>query len=358
MVCLICNQEVKKLLNFGLQPISKHYKRNKKDPEFGQPLQIGVCTDCGLVQIIKPFNTSTLKPKSYTPYNEPEDHIRKLSFLVKTLIKPNSQVCALGPKDISLAKEVIDSFEVLFPKIGAETIQEELPKLKHDLVDIIIARHVLEHAAKPDLFLKVLRSLIKPNGHLIIEVPDCTNAFKKGDYSTIWEEHTLYFTPITFMRSLERHGLLVEHLMIYPYPFENSIVVICSRKPGKNIESEIKLVTSFANDFEKTKKKIHDKLKAKAVVFGAGHLACSFINLFDLKKKISFVVDDDFNKWDHFMPGSSLLIKAGFNMKQAKTILLAVNPMNEDKIIKKYPQYASKMKSIFPSSERYLLKVR
>src|SRR5205807_7808251 len=40
-------------------------------------------------------------------------------------------------------------------------------------VDILIARHIVEHAEAPSRLLQALAMLIAPTGYLILEVPDC-----------------------------------------------------------------------------------------------------------------------------------------------------------------------------------------
>ena len=64
--------------------------------------------------------------------------------------------------------------------------------------DVLIFRHVLEHAYDLGRFIDAAKQLIKPNGYIILEIPDCEKAFIVGDCTTIWEEHIYYFTSFSF----------------------------------------------------------------------------------------------------------------------------------------------------------------
>ena len=54
----------------------------------------------------------------------------------------------------------------------------------------------------------MIKKLVNDNGYLIFEVPDCSDGLKNRDYTTIWEEHVLYFT-------------------------KNSLKIVSKRKPSK-----------------------------------------------------------------------------------------------------------------------------
>src|SRR5438093_54758 len=85
--------------------------------------------------------------------------------------------------------------ELLFG-CGVETIQDKLTlaqarqiAARRGETDVIIARHILEHAHDLHAFIEAVRALAKPGGYVLFEVPDCTLAFEKQDITTLWEEH-------------------------------------------------------------------------------------------------------------------------------------------------------------------------
>ena len=78
-------------------------------------------------------------------------------------------------------------------------------------------------------FFRALVALTRPGGYIVIEVPDCQRALDAGDCTTLWEEHTLYFTPATFEQSLRLVGLALTGYF--------SFYVIGSAAPGEHHRS-------------------------------------------------------------------------------------------------------------------------
>ena len=73
----------------------------------------------------------------------------------------------------------------------------------------------------------------------------------------------------------------------------------------------------------------------KICIFGAGHHASSFVSMNELNEVISFVFDDNSNKHEHFLPGSSIpIVPTTFLQKQKANIFifLTTNPENNIKI--------------------------
>ena len=90
-------------------------------------------------------------------------------------------------------------------------------------------------------------------------------------------------------------------------------------------------------------------------IFGAGHLATMYVNVFDIADLISFVVDDDQNKEGLFVPGCKLPIYSSSALldRDIKYCLTSLSPESEQKVIdasKKYLANDGIFASIFPSS--------
>ena len=71
----------------------------------------------------------------------------------------------------------------------------------------------------------------------------------------------------------------------------------------------------------------------KIAVFGAGHLAVKYINLFGLQEYISYVIDDSKDKEDLFMPGSSIQIKGSSFLSETDICILVLNPESQVKVM-------------------------
>lgn len=91
-------------------------------------------------------------------------------------------------------------------------------------------------------------------------------------------------------------------------------------------------------------------------MFGAGHLACIFINLFGLKDILEFVVDDNVHKRGLFMPGSLLSIHHSSELikENIKLCFLGISPLSEARVIQNNQEFIKKggeFISIFPDSK-------
>jgi hypothetical protein len=92
-------------------------------------------------------------------------------------------------------------------------------------------------------------------------------------------------------------------------------------------------------------------------IFGAGHLATMYVNIFDIADLISFVVDDDQNKRGLFVPGCRLSIMNSSALldKGIKYCLTSLSPESEEKVIATNQEFLSGggiFTSIFPSSQK------
>ena len=227
--------------------------------------------------------------------------------------------------------------------------------------------------------MSALKKLVSPSGYIIFEVPDCTKGFEKLDYTTIWEEHILYFTDTTFKMCLNVGGFSLHYFEKYNYSFENILIGIVKPdniktklKPfviDKNVlASEIKRVRLFTDQLTREQNatrgflKDFKQKKDNIVMFGTGHAACMFINLLGIENLIDFAVDDNQKKTGFYMPGSKLPIYNSESLAKNKTnlCLLALSSESEKKIVNKLQTFKKNggvFASIYPTS-KYAIQVK
>jgi len=413
--CLCKSKKVKVLLDLQDQPVCNRFLKAKAEAnkEYKHSLGIAQCQSCGLVQLASQFPLSKILPAHswMVRYAEPEEHLDALAKKIAKLegLSKESKICGISFKDDSLVQRLKamgfsnawrlglqNDLGITAIPAGVESVQasfnlENAKKiaLAHGKQDVVIARHILEHAYDISGFLNALGQLVKPNGYIVIEVPGCTQAFEQHDYTTVWEEHTAYFTPQTFKNAFSIAGFAIKSFEEVMYPLESSLIVIAqlqkkdSEAKGKTkskikashiiekksqpkhaLDKELALAEGFAKGFSGKKHEWSEYLstKGRIALFGAGHLACAFINFFDLKNSVELVIDDDPNKNGLFMPGSGLPIVSSNALleKNISLCLLSLNPRNEDKVIQKNQAFINNRGvfiSIFPSS-KYALKSR
>jgi hypothetical protein len=383
--CRVCARPaIGEWLDFGRQAIRNRFLRSREEQEFRHGLAIGCCAVCGTVQLASPPPVSELRPRfDWISYNEPERHLDELVERIACLpgVTTRSAIAGTSYKDDStlarLARRGVEASWRPDPRrdlgldaacAGIESIQERLtPACADRLVgkfgrpSVLIIRHVLEHSHDTSAALEWARMVVGPEGHAVFEVPDATRALARLDYTTVWEEHVLYFTPATLRGCLERAGFEVVSLESYPYTLENSLVAIV-RAGRVNLEpaspaEEFDRAQRFIRQFPRTRERIQQRIRAagRVAMLGAGHLAGAFINLYGLENAVEFVVDDNPNKQGLFMPGSRLPIlpSSELNRREIDVCLMTVRPEIEHEVARRNEAFRSRggvLASVFPDS--------
>jgi SAM-dependent methyltransferase len=396
--CRLCRAEqMEPLLDFGLQPICNRFLASADETEATFPLRLGQCRACGVVQATACPPAAELRPRfDWITYNEPEGHLDRLADTIAALpgLTKNSTICGVSFKDDSLLRRLGErgfarrwrigpagDLGVQEPGTGVETIQDRLDAGKaaeiadrRGQADVVIARHIWEHAFDPAGFLRALQQIMAPTGHIVLEIPDCERALASCDYTTVWEEHTLYFTPATFRHGILLAGLSISHYELVPYSLENSLIAVARRSAevapapldSALLESERRRATMYSRGLAPQRERTGASLagfrkeQGKIAVLGAGHLACTYVNLLDLKEHIDFLVDDNPHKRGLYMPGSRLPICGSRALvdRAARLCLLSVSPESEDRVMQRNREFTAaggRFASLFPAS-KYALK--
>jgi hypothetical protein len=392
--CYLCRStRLAPVVDVGPQPISNRFLRTPTEAEEKYRIALKQCEACGLVQIATPVPADALVPPyDWITYSEPEAHLDGLVDLLTTLpgIGPGSVAGGVSFKDDStLARlernglsswrlDLRDDLGVADARrgYGVETIQDRLTPdaaeaiaARRGCADVLVVRHILEHAGLPLEFIDALKRLTKPSGYLVIEVPDCSCAMDGCDYTTIWEEHTLYYTPHTFRGGFPLAGLDVVRMENYPYPFENSLVAIATANGARAaaapspaaLERERRRGVVFGRNFSATRDTMrrflgeHRRARGRIALFGAGHLACTWVSVFGVEDTIDCVIDDNPHKRGLYMPGSRLPIVGSDALatRDISLCLLSLNPIGEEKVIARNAAFIERggtFASIFPAS--------
>ncbi|MBP7830242.1 MAG: methyltransferase domain-containing protein [Kiritimatiellae bacterium] len=398
--CLCARPAVRELADFGPQPICNRYLASPDGGEFKHPMVLGQCGACGLLQLLNPVPAEEIVPPyDWIVYNEPEGHLDRLADILSGLpgLLKRGVIAGVSYKDDSLLRRLrerghrytwrLDAHrDLAMESTGAsvELLQGRISPagaihITHGRgrSDMVIGRQVLEHSHRMRDFLAGLKCLLYPGGFVVVEVPDCTRALDNVDAAILWEEHIVYFTPETFKRNLAIAGFKLVHYECFPYPFENSLVAVVQvdERPGgedafpdpATLEQERAKARRFVDGLNGQKRKIRElfgRYRAgggKIALFGAGHLACTYINILDLADVIDFVVDDHPKKKGLFMPGSRLPIRGSEALlsEDVKLCLMSLSPEAEDKVIARnraFTERGGTFSSINPSS-RHALKI-
>lgn len=368
--CRACDAATTVLVDFGPQIPSNRFESPELPVPDRHPLVVSQCSQCALVQLDNPMPPEMAKSRfEWLTYNEPEGHLDDLvSHLRKLpgLDQPGVRVTGLTYKDDStLARfnrlgyantyryDPATDLDLNDPCASLESIQAAFNESttsrlagKHDLADLLLVRHVLEHAHDPLQFLRAVSGLVKPGGYLLFEMPDCTKFVKAKDYCFIWEEHITYLSADTLAVLVGGARLSLVDTVIYPYPLEDSLIGIVRNTPGKPLQTTPGRDTLLADGlaFSRGYPEIRGRLQALftrwqragrlAAIFGAGHLAAKFVNMYGLEKMIDVVIDDNPHKQALLMPGSRLAIRGSADLESRgiDLCLLSLSPESEQKV--------------------------
>jgi hypothetical protein len=395
LACLVCRSEVlERGLDLGPHPVSSFFLVERDASETRFDLALGQCGECGTIQLIDPVRHDALVP----PYDwlfarEPEDHLDQVVEQLAAMpgVDPDSVIAGLTAKDdTTIERFRRRGFErvwrvsptadlgVTNPAAGVETVQKlttaermrEVASRHGGAADVLIVRHILEHAEDPAAFIHGIAQLVRPGGIVMVEVPDCSRSLRLNDYCMVWEEHSLYLTPETFSPLLTIGGFEPIRTDVYRFPFENSLVQLARKtgEPGGLRRSEAArgqagLLARYTAAHEPARRQLRQLLervrteRGPIALFGAGHLACAFANFMGVADLIEFVADDTPQKQGKFLPGARLPILPSTALVERgiALCLLALSINNEDAVINRQAAFASgggMFRSIFRASKR------
>ena len=389
------------LIDLGQQPISNRFQpAGTLTPVPSFPMQLRIDMDTGLIHQGTPFPVEELRPRyDWLTCFEPEDHLDELANKLTKLtnVTQSSTFGAYSFKDDSTLRrlerlgysktwriEPVMDLGILDTYANVETYQQALTldkalaiRDKRGAADVLIVRHVVEHAYDLPEFIAAIRGMVSSGGYIVWELPDCENALTTGDCTTIWEEHLFYFTSFTFRQLLLNSGFAIIDYYSVNYPLENSLVAIVQEASigavpevaGPNeIAAEVNRAKNFIDGLIIRRTAVQKKLEAwrqdhgKIAIFGAGHLSVAFLSLMNLADLIECVVDDNPHKTGMQMPLGRLPIVSSEALYSGEIslCLLGLNPHNQPKVIANHQQYLERggiFGSIFPGSEHDLEQV-
>jgi hypothetical protein len=399
MACLVCGSKaVAAQLDVGRHPVSSFFLLRKDAPERNFRLALGQCEQCGTIQMMEVVpHDALLPPYDWLFAREPEEHLDEVVDQIVALpgVDTNSVIGALTSKDDTTIDRFIrkgfsntwrvkldEDLGVTKPAANIETVQklttpERMTEIaaRRGAADVLIVRHIMEHAEDLHAFIGGIAALVKPGGIAMVEVPDCTPSLRLHDYCMVWEEHSLFLTPETFSPLLTIGGFESIRTDIYPLPFENSLVQLARKTsaPGPlritpAASAQVGLLKSYAANYEPAREELRANLervratKGPIALFGAGHLACAFVNFMGVADLIEFVADDTSQKQNKFLPGARLPIlpSAALAERGIALCLLALSINNENKVIGRNEAFARAggvFRSIFRASPRSIFSV-
>ena len=154
---------------------------------------------------------------------------------LETAIKDNWSITGIEPNEqarqIANSKTNNSVFEI-----------EELLKLKPNSFDVITLWHVLEHLPNLEMHTALLKSLLKPNGTLVIAVPNY-KSYDAKHYKSFWAaydvpRHLWHFSKTSISKLFKKENLILVETL--PMIFDAYYVCLLSEKYKSRFMNPIK----------------------------------------------------------------------------------------------------------------------
>jgi 2-polyprenyl-3-methyl-5-hydroxy-6-metoxy-1,4-benzoquinol methylase len=172
------------------------------------------------------------------------------------------QVSGLEP-DADARKVAYESFGVNLSDTSS------FYQLQPSSFDAITMWHVLEHVHDLQAYIAQLKKLLKPDGKLIIAVPNYTAA-DASHYKSFWAaydvpRHLYHFSPNSIVELMKKHDLKVHAYK--PMWFDSFYIAMLSSK-YKN--GQLNIVGAFFQGLQSNIKALFDVKKCSSVIYVIG----------------------------------------------------------------------------------------
>ncbi|MDI9331060.1 MAG: class I SAM-dependent methyltransferase [Alphaproteobacteria bacterium] len=218
--CHFCNSECLRLFS-------------KSDAKKGIPLDLGLCTECSLVQQVRLPTQAELHEYYSREYRQDYKHTVvptpqrvhragrvasiRLRQIMPHLSPTHTQLCDIGAGGgelVYLAQRAGLNSSGLEPHEGYSAFAREqygaaihtggLEQLPPASADILTLFHVLEHLPQPQQAVAQLQAGLRPGGLLVIEVPNILQ-FDASPHNTYFSAHLFYFSRPALLALLSSH---------------------------------------------------------------------------------------------------------------------------------------------------------
>lgn len=231
--CRACESSALELiLNLGEMVLAGAFLPNAEaiESERKFPLDIYVCNDCSLVQILEvvdpnilfqdySFASSTVGPLV--------QHFTNYASWLKTNLDPRLVVefgcndgILLGPlESLGIKAYGIDHSENItalarskgltvitggFTDVAAQSVVDAAGH-----ADVVTGSNAFAHNDRPELILNAARKVLKPGGHLVLEVMYAGDLLEQWQWDTLYHEHLTFYCLATLRVLLNRFGFHV-----------------------------------------------------------------------------------------------------------------------------------------------------
>jgi SAM-dependent methyltransferase len=385
------------VVDLGLQPLANNLPRpedlGRTEPRF--PLRLFVCSGCWLLQIsdlvpptelfseylyFSSFSEAMLRhAREATERYCREFQLGEKSFVVEIAsndgyLLQNFQrwkiPCVGIEPAANIARVAMEKgIETIVDFFGA-AFAERLAQQRGQ-ADLILGNNVFAHAPEINDFIAGLKSLLKPDGQIVLEFPYAGDLVEKTEFDTIYHEHVFYFSLTPLLPLFARLGLSifrVEKLAIHggslrifaghagAHEVDDSVTALLAEESARGIDT-LRYYESFSERVHSIRDALRERcaeLKnegATIAAYGAAAKGSTLLNFCGIGHDvIDFVADRNSYKQGRLMPGVHIPIVPAeeLNARMPAYTLLLVWNFAEEILEQQRPYRAAGGKFMIP----------
>ena len=349
-------------------PVSHALRSSARDPDPRFDLVFATCATCGFLQVPDPVSAEALYRDTDT-YMTGFHNPRHIDDLITTAVAQQdpgrvidvgcndgalmdalkrhgySPIVGVEPNTVAANEAIKKGYKVysdfLTPGL-AKKIQKE-----RGTFDAVYLRHVAEHVYDLDEFFAGIRTLLRNDGLLIMELPQVELGLTRGNPAILWEEHVNYFSEQQAVFLLERFGFTI--LDWRRYAFGGGAIAFIAQKQRavpKRLRpppalSSLRLVREFKKGLNRYCAALAQCVQKASnsgyhiAVYGAAPRSCVVAAASNISAMLDLVIDDRTGIQGRLMPGTERKIQPVSSVDASGPpllCLLGVGSENEFKV--------------------------
>lgn len=383
--CRICKSN--NLINFadlGKMPLADLFLKNPNVVEKKFPLQVKVCSNCYLVQLVTDVDSKLLFSDNYGFYTggSPASIFYFKNYADSILNKfPNeckNFIIEIASNDGTLLKNFIDKKINVLGIDPAKNVAREAKKngiptkaeffnknyalklAKSKKAGVIIANNVVAHVEDPIDFMEGIKILLDKNGVFVFECQYFPYLLFNNQFDNIYHEHRSFFSLIPLKRLLNTAGL--EAFDIEEQDTQGgSIRVFVTHKGQRKVSSslkmflrnEIEIGINNINTYSGFQARInYVKIKLNRILanlknenkiiagYGASAKSSTLLNYCEIGTKyLDYILDKTPYKYDLYTPGTHIPILSEEEEKKKPDYYLLLVWNYAEKIMQKEKKF-------------------
>ena len=377
--CRFCGTLIEHLVvDLGMSPLCENFltvdELAQMEPFY--PLQLFVCENCFLVQVIAYVDGESIFGGEYAYFSSYSDSwLKQCKEYVDSVserfeLDGDTQVVEVASNDGYLLQYFVEKgINVLgiepAVNIASAAVQKGIPTVNKyltkmvasDLVkdgvraDLLIGNNVLAHVPDLNDFVAGLQILLAPAGVLTMEFQHLENMIEKNQFDTIYQEHYCYLSLHAVCQVFEAHGLTVFDVEEVPThggslrvfarhdeddskPVTSGVLQLRQREIENGLTS-LETYSAYGERVAETKRALLEFLirarrEGKRVVgYGAAGKGNTLLNYCGIRQDlIEFVVDRSPYKQGKYLPGTHIPIFPPEKIDEERPDYVLILPWN------------------------------